>query len=129
MLTCPYCQHDAVKQKIGAFLQIGSFYKGEYAIEGGAETYTCLRCNKDFWANGPVVDIVYAAVVDGKVLAVFHTSEESQHYLGNVLYVAGEATDKPEEEYAKRADEVRKYGSANFNGSYYLSQARNRMDT
>ncbi len=129
MLTCPYCQCTEIKKSISAFIEMGAYTDNKgYAIEGDAETCICTSCNEAFWVNGPTVDIVYVALMDGKMLMNFHTSEEARHYLGNVLYVAGEATDKPEEEYAKRADEVRTYGSANFNGITYTVEARNRMD-
>lgn len=129
MLTCPYCQCTKIKKSISAFIEMGAYTDNKgYAIEGDAETCICTSCNKAFWVHGPHVDIVYVAVVDGKDVMTFHTAEEARHYLGNVLYVAGEATKRDEADYAKRADEVRTYGSSSFNGSYYVVEARNREE-
>jgi len=127
MLRCPYCLCNEVKKSIGAFIEMGAYTDNNgYAIEGDAETYICTSCNEAFWVHGPRVDIVYVALIDDKVVGTFHTAEEANRCIGDALYEAGEATDSAEEDYAKRADEARTYGSSSFDGIAYTVEARNR---
>ena len=59
---CPYCGSNEFTPTIGAFLEIGAFANGAYALEGDAECFICNGCQEKFWVNGPGDEMCYALV-------------------------------------------------------------------
>lgn len=61
---CPYCASPLIAPTIGAFLEIGNYENGAYALEGDAEGYACQNpnCGEKFWVNGPGDEMCYAVV-------------------------------------------------------------------
>ena len=121
---CPYCASPLIAPTIGAFLEIGNYADGAYALEGDAEGYACQNpdCGEKFWVNGPGDEMCYAVVNNETHETVGkHPATEDGHRAAR-LHLLNEAIgwcDKhnvPEDVRAKKLDFATRFDEVHLDG-------------
>ena len=119
---CPHCGHDHLTPTIGAFLEIGAFENGAYALEGDADCYICDACKAKFWVNGPEDDMCYAVVIseNGDVTGRHPATPDGRNaarlQLVNTVVGWCDMHDVPADVRAKKMDFAERFDEAHLDG-------------